>query len=363
MRILHVITTLDRGGAENQLLTLVSEQVKLHNIVEVIYLKGNSELKSEFESIGSIFPLDISNLSPLAQLFELRRYLADYVGIVHAHLPRAELVSRLAIDSQPFFVSRHYGERFWPKMPVIFSNYVSKFVLRKCKVVIAISNYVEEYLKLSGELNENDSVFVIPYALNRNSLFENSVSLSNEYLNLVKDKFVIGTVSRLSPEKDLRTFILAIKELSNLSSNFIGVIIGGGPLENELKTFAKQQNLVNQVIFVGRTANVPGYLKTFDVFLLTSLFEGFGLVLLESMAVGMPVIGTKTGSIPEVVGKDGPGILVEVGDYESIAKEILTLSLDPDLISYLSQKGVIRSKKFDPKIMAEKIQSLYSEFN
>jgi glycosyltransferase involved in cell wall biosynthesis len=300
-------------------------------------------------------------LNPLIQVLKLKRFLSKYDGVIHAHLPRAELVARVSLKSQPFFVSRHYGERFWPKMPNVFSNILSRFVLHKCKLVIAISHYVEFYLKSSGELPVNTKIEVVPYALNKYFDSNGSMPLGDEYLTLIENKFVIGTVSRLSPEKDLRTFILAIKEVSKRSDKFIGIIIGGGPLDSELKKFVNLNELNEKVVFLGRTLNVANYMKTFDVFLLTSLFEGFGLVLLEAMSVGLPVIGTKTGSIPEVIGDSGPGILVEIGDYKGIAKEIFNLSLNQELVSILSQKGITRSKDFDAKKIAEKINYFYEK--
>ncbi len=359
MRILHIITTLDRGGAENQLLTLAKEQVALGNKVEVIYLKGHAELIDDFNFNGIVQPILIANMNPIIQVFKLKRFLSHYNGILHAHLPRAEIVARISLNSQPFFVSRHYGERFWPNRPIFLSNFASKFVLQKCRSIIAISNFVESYLKSSGELLKKSKIEVIPYALNREFLLNLNIPLKTEYLKLIENKFVIGTVSRLSPEKDLKTFISTVGEISKYSDNFIGVIIGGGPQELELKAFVDKHHLENKVIFLGRTENIAAYLKTFNVFLLTSLFEGFGLVLLEAMASGLPVIATRTGSIPEVIGNNGPGILVNLGDFAGISKEVLNLSLSPDLISTLSKQGVERAKEFDPIRMALKMNSLY----
>jgi hypothetical protein len=126
--ILHVITTIDRGGAENQLLVLAKYQVKNGKKVSIVFLKGKSELESQFLEIGATVINSIANKALVYQLIFLRNFFKSNNAIVHAHLPRAELLSALSIKKQKFFVTRHNAEPFFPKAPKILSILLSRFV-------------------------------------------------------------------------------------------------------------------------------------------------------------------------------------------------------------------------------------------
>jgi hypothetical protein len=161
--ITHIVTTIDNGGAEKQLLLLVKEQIKAGFNVGIVYLKGNSELRQNFRDIGGNFVLEIENKNLFAQLFYLRLYFKKYNGLVHAHLPQSELMVRFTIKDQKFIISRHYGDRFWPKSNKWFSLIISRYVLTKVDKVIAISDAVKKYLYESKEVPINTEISVVLY--------------------------------------------------------------------------------------------------------------------------------------------------------------------------------------------------------
>jgi len=343
--ITHVVTTIDNGGAEKQLLLLVKEQIKAGFNVGIVYLKGNSELREDFRTIGGKFILEIENKNICAQLFYLRKYFKKYTGLVHAHLPQSELMVRFTIKDQKFIISRHYGDRFWPKSNRWFSVILSRYVLIKVDKVIAISGAVKKYV-LYGFDNDfyNKSTF-------KDDLYKTS--------HLIKNRFVIGTVCRLAPEKDLYTFLNAIKSVSESNKDIVALILGDGELRSKLELYCKELDLQDFVKFLGKKNNVIHYFELFDVFILTSKFEGFGLVLLEAMAARLPIIATDTSAIPEVIGNGGPGILVNVGDYDEIANNIVRLkknNSERDRIASASLKWV---ENFDSIKMAKKITEVY----
>ena len=151
-KVTHLITTIERGGAEKQLLTLASEQVQSGLNVFVLYLKGMPDLRNEFEVAG----VEVNNLlvgkSFLKQIFLLSKYLRKNLSPVHAHLPKSELLAAIVVTKKYLVFSRHNSEAFWPGGPRNISNLLSKFVCKRASQGIAISNAVRNYLIKRGEI-------------------------------------------------------------------------------------------------------------------------------------------------------------------------------------------------------------------
>ena len=150
--VIHVITTISRGGAENQLKVLVREQIKSGYKVEIFYLKDNPELSDTLEALGAKVDHRLFGQNIFLQYLILRRVVKQHDGVVHAHLPRAELISTAATKGVGLIVSRHNAEPFFPGAPRIASILLSRYVERRSKTVIAISNAVSEFLLQSREI-------------------------------------------------------------------------------------------------------------------------------------------------------------------------------------------------------------------
>jgi len=141
-------------------------------------------------------------------------------------------------------------------------------------------------------------------------------------LNLPQDAIVIANVGRLHPDKDQATLLKGFAAaLPNLPVGSLLTIIGRGALEDELKYLARQLGIAGSVRFPGQVPNVRNYFRAFDLFVLSSDHEPFGLVLLEAMAAGVPILATDCGGAPEVVGNANQ--LFGLGDAEELARKIL----------------------------------------
>ena len=145
-KVYHLITTISRGGAENQLVVLVKEQVKQGLEVHIVYLKGVAELEQELISAGGFVHHELVGKSPLVQPWHLARLIARENVIVHAHLPRAELVGLATVGNFRFIATRHNAESFFPGAPKFLSRFLSRLVERRATRIIAISNSVKEFL-------------------------------------------------------------------------------------------------------------------------------------------------------------------------------------------------------------------------
>ncbi|ONH54508.1 Glycosyltransferase involved in cell wall bisynthesis [Pseudomonas cedrina] len=142
---------------------------------------------------------------------------------------------------------------------------------------------------------------------------------ARDALGLSPDEWVVGNVGRLHPDKDqatlLKGFALALKQLPTESRL---AILGTGRLEQDLKTLAHELGVADKVLFLGQVPDARRYFRAFDVFALSSDHEPFGMVLLEAMAAGVPLLATACGGAREVV--EGVGILFPLGDAEHLAQ-------------------------------------------
>ncbi|WP_419794508.1 glycosyltransferase [Pseudomonas palleroniana] len=148
---------------------------------------------------------------------------------------------------------------------------------------------------------------------------------ARDALGLSPDEWVVGNVGRLHPDKDqatlLKGFALALAQLPAESKL---AILGSGRLEQDLKSQARELGIADRVLFLGQVPNARLYFRAFDAFALSSDHEPFGMVLLEAMAAGVPLLATACGGAREVV--EGVGILFPFGDAEHLAQGLVHLA-------------------------------------
>ena len=356
----HVITTIERGGAENQLVILVREQVLLGLNVRVIPLKGNPELLQDLQAAGAQVDLHIINRPIFVQIAALRKALSGS-NLIHAHLPRAELLAAFSARKN-FVFTRHNTEPFFPRAPRLLSNALSRFVTLRAIRGIAISEAVRKFLIESGEIAPDFRVDVVLYGI---SDYAPTDLLRVEQLKtdmeISDSDFIVGTIARLTPQKDLSTLLHAFAITHTNLPNAKLMIIGGGPDHAILASKAAELRISNRVIWVGRTSEIFEFLAIMDVFVLTSLYEGFGLVLIEAMVAHCPIVASNNSAIPEVLGTGHIG-LAQTSVAEDFASRIMEFSNHESREKVLSQQAT-RIPLFNPRQMAQKILNIYAQLN
>ena len=352
--ILHVITTIDLGGAEKQLLILAACQSEAGFNVEVIFLKDKPTLLEDFLELGVKVDLDFAQLGFLKQYLKLKRRESQENCVVHAHLPRAELLCALALKPKSFIVTRHNSEAFFPKGPAKLSKLLSRFVLKRSFASISISNAVTNYLKISGEMSGKQNNHVIYYGIT-----ETSVS-PRRNLGVVSGPIQVGTVSRLVPQKNIPLLLGALKELNSQESpKFNLTIVGSGPLKIELQSLSADLGIEEFLTWKGQLQEVLPFYRSLDVFVLPSDYEGFGLVLLEAMSQGIPVVARRISAIPEVMGEKHPGLVDSISPFD-LALKIQTLTFDQDALRNCLQYQAQRLKEFPIEKSQREHELLYS---
>jgi glycosyltransferase involved in cell wall biosynthesis len=358
-KIIHIITTIERGGAEKQLLVLARKQIELELEVEVIYLKGLPELKKDFEiakcKVNDLF----SNKNFIFQILLLLKYLKNSSSPVHAHLPKSELIASIACLRKSFVVTRHNSENFWPKAPKFISKLISKFVTSRAAKVIAISNAVKKFIIENGEVSKNCTVDVIHYGSDLNSV-SSSIGLLDLSSRISRSSrtFKIGSIGRLVDQKDYPTLLMAFKALLINYPESELYIVGDGNKRRELDDLVRKLQVCEKVFFLGRTQYITEFLSLIDLFVLPSRYEGFGLVLLEAMIAKKPILASNNSSIPEVLGLDFPG-LFKTGSAQELLGKMQLIKSDENFSIKLIDKYSDQLKKFDPTQMAKSILKIY----
>ncbi len=360
-KIIHLITTIERGGAEKQLLTLVREQVKSGLGVEVTYLKGAPELKNEFENCGAVVNQNLLNKTFIKQIIALRRQLNQNQTPVHAHLPKSELLASLSCSKGMFIFTRHNSEAFWPGAPKALSNMLSRFVAKRSASGVCISDAVKDYVNQRGELSKKYDLKTIYYG------FQKSEQLNTKALAKIKDQLKVnpgvlrvGVIGRLVKQKDYPTLLRAIKRVFDSGAEVELFIVGEGVEKNNLIELSLELGINKRVHWLGRTPFVNEFLSQLDLFVLPSIYEGFGLVLLEAMQATKPILATNNSSIPEVLSKDYVG-LFETSNVEKLSGLIRKVHLEDAFAKQLVSNYSKRLDIFKPEVMAKKLLHVYEK--
>lgn len=358
MLINHFITTISRGGAENQLLILCREQVASGHVVIVTPLKGQLDLLADFEREnitvdlslhGKIFPLQV-----VKKIVGKRRKKV----FQHAHLPQAELLLALSLQRK-YFITRHFGNAFFPGKPRLLSRFLSRLVAKKATGIIAISEFVAEYLLKSGEICSPKKLSVVTYGFDAHNFVS---GLGNK--ELVRqanfEELKVGSLARLSSEKDLCTLIRGFTIFHNsISLRSTLEIYGEGPELESLKSLIVSLKMEESIFLMGKTANPAKVLSQFDAFIISSKFEGFGMVYLEAMATSRIILASKIPAAVEVLGTSGAATFFEVGNEEDLSVKLgEAIHVDQSKMRIEQRK---RLELFGSDVMANSIQKIYEQ--
>ena len=364
---LHRWSGVHEGGTETEVKTLSRFLNRRGHAVSLMTYAGQA--LSNFDPQITIFAL-----RPLAResLFSYhindpRLYLYTFLYMAQAffYLMFLYLVKRVRFDliSVHFYTEAKVARliRFLTKTPYVFvlEGYTDREAAeaRFANLSFCISSHDQE--QCFQKFGYRPVLKTIGVDLERFYPIGDSKKLS------LKSKLYgegVGTiclsVCRIEPRKDLLTLIRCARLLREKGLNVRFAIIGEGILESGLKTESARLGLGEVVTFLGRMndVNLPLYYQAADVFVLPTLYEGFGIVFLEAMACGLPVISTRVGAVPEVVGDCG--ILIEPGDPVSLAESISSLYLTPERRKKMGDCGYSRViEKFDQ----EKLIGLFED--
>ncbi|MBW1863256.1 MAG: glycosyltransferase [Deltaproteobacteria bacterium] len=363
-RIVHIIKVKGVSGAENHLLTLLSElrrDVQIHLIMLVEMQNPMTDFVSDFKKNGvevtRIVINHHSDFSLIWKIYYLIRKIRPH--IVHTHLLHADLYGVLSavLAGTKIMISTKHGYDDYEKTSFFYKlNSISSRWLNR---VITISDALQVKVA-EAEGIPKSKMATIYYGLDGETYASNrDAGPARSCLNATNDACLIGTVGRLIPVKG---YEILLKAVAGIELDFRLLIMGDGPLKGRLEKISLELGLSDKVKFLGFISEVSPMLSGLDIFVLPTLGEGFGLVLLEAMAHRLPIVSTNTMAVPEIVEDRKTGILVPPKDAAALKEAIETLIRSTDQRAKMGKRGWEKLiKTFSVDKMVYQTGSLYQE--
>ena len=257
--------------------------------------------------------------------------------LLHTHLVHADVYGSIAArrTRTPFVSTRHNDDRY------LLGPFrlVDRGFARGARKLIAISDAVRDFLAAAG--HDARKLVTIRYGLDE--LPAHASSPSPEGAGVPAGAPLALAVGRLIEQKDHETLLRAFARVQAELPDARLAVLGSGPLEQRTRALVRDLGLSNSVVLPGRT-EVRDWLERADVFVHTSRWEGFGIVLLEAMLAALPVVATRVSAVPEVVVDGETGALVEAGDVDGVARELGRLLADRSRAEQLGAAGLARAR-------------------
>jgi len=258
----------------------------------------------------------------LAAIREIRRIAAtrDFALCI-AHRSKPAYVALLGTRLAVINVHHAFGD-YARRSRRAFSN-----LFRERLMLLGVSNAVRDDIRHCLPTWETDRIQTLYNRLDVDAVQAGQVSREDarQALGLPQDSWIVGNVGRLHPDKDQATLIRGFAAARDrLPHGSILVIVGTGRLEAELKTLAETVGVGSSVYFLGQIVEARRLFKAFDIFVLSSDHEPFGMVLLEAMAAGVPIVSADCGGAPEVL--EGCGALFHLGDERALSDVLIKIS-------------------------------------
>jgi len=234
-----------------------------------------------------------------------------------------------------------------------------KWVAGMADALVTVSQAEAERLKAKG-VGCKEAFRVIHNGIDLSYFSTKAVEATSSVVN--DQRLSLGYIGSLTPEKGVEVLLQSAALLKQCRSDFRLYLLGDGHLLESLRAQAVTLGLEQEVCFVGEVDDVRPWLKAFDLMVVPSLSEGFGRVVIEALAMERPVVASRVGGIPEVMGEEMSEMLVPVGDPEALAVALERLLADPDLRRIIGKQGRSQvESRFSIDGMLDGVDRLYTE--
>jgi len=350
MKILHIINSFQFGGAENLLFNAIPFLKKSKFDFEFLSITNNLNLIDDKSMINY---LDNNTAKSFKTFIDLYVYFKkNKYDIVHAHLfPTTyycSLLKKMGIIKSKLVMTEHNTHN--RRRDFLLFKPIEKIIYDEFEKIICISK--------GTEINLNKW---LKTTKNKTELIYNGINIqkfvnSNKTENIVeKNTIKIIMVASFSPQKDQITLL---KSLRSLPEKYKIYFAGDGAEIDYVKNFVKKNKLEDRVEFLGNVRDIPGLLKKMDLFVLSSKWEGFGLVVVEAMAANLPIIASDIPGLTEIV--NGYGKVFKKENYEELSNKILDVTKKQSIYNEYVNKSELRSKDFTIEKMVEDYIEIYN---
>jgi len=354
-KIVHIMKIKGISGAEKHLMTLLPCLSKYYDVSMVMLIEN--DFVFDFRPEVPVTRVKIKSHYDLSVIWRLYWVLKGLKpDIVHTHLIHADLYGTVAakLAGVKHIVSTKHGYDNYDNTPWLYK--LNGILSRWVDKVITISHALKQKV-YDAEGIPKSKMTTVYYGYDAKN---NVPDIPTKSIC----SYTIGSIGRMVPVKG---YEYLIKGMAKCKLDFKLVIIGGGTLkqriyEDKLANLAYDLGIYEKIKFEGYVENIKPYLFRFDIFVLPTLGEGFGLVLLEAMDYSLPIVATNTMAIPEIVGHGTSGLLVPPKDPDALREAIETLIKDPAKRKTMGRNGnKILRYKFPVSKMVEGTRKVYDD--
>ena len=366
MKVLHIINNLGSGGAEKLLEDLIPLMNKMENVEADILLLTDEKNVFYDSLINKGVKVDVvkyRNMYDIRNIFEIKKHIVDGdYDIVHTHTFPTQYwvaLSRMFIENKKvkFITTEHSTHN--RRREKFYFRYIDKLIYTQYDSIISITEKTRD--------NLIDWIDPKHKKIDKHVVIENGVDIAkikaalpykkNELINgITENTKLICMVGRFSEAKDQPTLIRAV---SKLSRDIHLILVGEGPLISDNKKLAEELGISDRVHFLGFRQDIPRILKTVDIVVLSSHWEGLSLASIEGLASGKPFIASKVPGLEEIV--EGHGVLFEKGNYNQLCEIITSLLNDSKIYNETAKSCVQQSKKYELKNTVISLWKLYKK--
>ena len=362
--VLHLIGSLSPGGAERNLYYLARSMAASKFRYGIACLMRRGELASEIEALGiPIFELGYRQRKILLTVIKLAGLLRHYrVRVLHTHLFESGLVGRLAgwFAGTPVIITHEHGKTLWKRW---YHRLFERLAIYGTDLRIVVSKDIMD-LRMRLEATPPQKLRLVYNAVDPEPFIEAESQRPRKRSELgFNDEFVVGTTGRLVHAKAFDVMLEVAREVAHCNSKVRFVIIGEGPLRDDLERLKFSLGLEGIVTFLGKRSDVPELLAALDLYLMTSRREGLPLSLIEAMLAARPIVATAVGGIPDTLTDRVDGILVPSDDVEAIARAVVDLAADADLRRALGSAARKKAiERYSPGNILSQLEAIYTDF-
>ena len=363
IKILHIIKSLGRGGAE----MLLPETLKLHDRKKfefqyIYFLPWKDQMVEELQKAGGkVTCLEAKdNIRLLLQYKKIISYTREHkIDLIHCHLPWAGFVGRLVHKKTgiPVVYTEHNMQERYHSV----TKSINKLTFNSQSLALGVSDDVTN--SIINNIHPKIPVRTLLNGVNTESFKRSSDSKVRAELGIPENAIVLGNVAVFRFQKRLVEWLQVLKQVHEKNSNVYGIIVGAGPLEEEVKKEWKDLGLENVVFFPGLKTDVKPYFEAMDIFMMSSSFEGLPIALLEAMSMKCAVVATDAGGIKEVIRNEQDGLTCKVDEWEKLSELCQILIDDP--VKLKNYKRAARErvvKNFSLTKMVDELEKIYNNF-
>ena len=363
IKVLHVIKSLGRGGAE----MLLPETLKLHNseLFEfhyIYFLPWKDQMVSAITSSGGrvrCFRAS-NNIQILFQVTAIKAYVAkERIELVHCHLPWAGFVGRLLHRSTgiPVIYTEHNKQERYHRL----TFWINRFTFSWQTLAMGVS----EDVVLSIQRNIHCKIPVITVLNGVNTDFfkrqaEKGVEIRRS-LEIPENALVVGTVAVFRFQKRLIEWLKVLRAALDSGLEIYGIIVGDGPLKPEILEQVSSLNLSSRVSFAGLQEDVKPWLSAMDIYMMSSVFEGLPIALLEAMSMECAIASTDAGGISELIRNDVDGLLVGVDQWPTLVDCLKKYSSAGYRVTMAARARARVVESFSMRRMVDRLEQVYQD--